>query len=173
MTPKLKFKGNYTPNLLFESLSHSAGKKQKPPQPILIYVHGRQVVVSSALLASGGHSLESVLREMHSRVSHSLSLCGFIAPSATSDEMCSRGWRFANTFTSTLFVSTTLLFRIAQGGAAAAAAAENDSKMLTTGPNFLGGRLCYGFMMTMINTCGSAEIKNRPLESHSFGKLSE
>jgi hypothetical protein len=59
--------------------------------------------------------------------------------------MCSRGWRFANKFTSTLFVSTTLLFRIAQGGAAAAAVAENDSKMLTTGPNFLGGRLCYGY----------------------------
>jgi hypothetical protein len=32
---------------------------------------------------------------------------------------------------------------IAQGGVAAAAAAKNDSKMLTTGPNFLGGRLRY------------------------------
>jgi hypothetical protein len=32
---------------------------------------------------------------------------------------------------------------IAQDGVAAAAAAKNDSKMLTTGPNFLGGRLRY------------------------------
>jgi len=57
--------------------------------------------------------------------------------------MCSRGWQKNSPQHS--FVSTTLLFRIAQGGAAAAAVAENDSKMLTTGPNFLGGRLCYGY----------------------------
>lgn len=135
MTPKLQVKGNYTPNLLFESLPLTLSKKktQRPPIFIYMFMGGRLLfLASSALLASGGHSLERVVRDA---LTHSApSRCGFIAPSLSSLMRCAAAGYVLQTHTplseNTFLWTASLLFQISR-------CASSLRKCLKTGPNII------------------------------------